>query len=307
MTLSFIPDVAAARAGGADAGPGSLSGPGFPSSSPSSSGVGSRAGSGFGSVDTDAGPSEGSEADDPASPGNVDKAVLAELLNRAQCVMFDFDGPLADLFSGLKAPEVARVLRERVASWSAAGPVAGPAAVPTLTSPDDPHQILLDVAGAYRTDEYRYRVAELDKLLTEQEARAATSAEPTAEAAGLVRRMVERGKSVAITTNNAVDAVGVYLRQHEIESLFRGRIHGRPADPLLMKPVPTCLAEALRSTGATAQESLMIGDSLTDFAAANALGISFLGYAKGVRKRRQLSEAGVRTVVGSFDAVLELA
>lgn len=233
--------------------------------------------------------------------GGSDTTFLAELLARARYVMFDFDGPLADLFSAHRAPDVARVLRDRIATWT-----VHPFGPPALTSPDDPHQILLDVAAVYQGAEWGYRVAELDKLLTEQEAIAASSARPTAHSDSLVRRMVDRGRTVAVTTNNAVDAVRGYLSGRQIESLFHGRIHGRAANPLLMKPNPACLAEALRSTGAKPGESLMVGDSRTDYEAAQALGIPFLGYAKDPRKRRILEDAGAPGIVQSLGVVLEL-
>lgn len=229
----------------------------------------------------------------------AEAADLTELLGSAQCVMFDFDGPLAALFAGLSAPEVARTIRARIASWQA------PSFTRDFTRADDPHQVLLDVAAVYTGPEYGYRVAELDKLLTEREVAAAATAVPTPHSDGLVRSLAAAGKAIAVTTNNAAAAASAYLERRGLSGLFAEHVYGRPEDPRRMKPQPHCLSEALAGLGKRPGVSMMIGDSPSDFAAADALGVAFLGYARDDRKRRMLEAAGARRIVGSLRTLQE--
>lgn len=231
----------------------------------------------------------------------ADAATLTEVLASARCVMFDFDGPLAHLFAGLRASDVADVLRSRLASWHA------PSFARPFTKPDDPHQVLLDVAKVYDSPEYSYRVAELDKLLTEQEIAAAASAVPTQHSDSLVRRLAAMGKSVAVTTNNAAAAAAAYLESRGLLALFDENVHGRSLDPRQLKPHPHCLVEAMLSTRTRSAECVMIGDSPSDFEAAATIGVAFLGYARNERKRKALEQAGARHIVSSMAAVIDAA
>lgn len=233
------------------------------------------------------------------SSGDVD-ALLAD----ARCVMFDFDGPLADLFARNRAPDVAAVLRERITSWEVPA-----AAELMLTSVEDPFQVLLDMSTVYQgRPEYQYRVAELDKLLREQEAKAAETAVATPHAADLITALVHRKTVLSVTTNNSSGAVSRYLEIQNLTASFGGRVHGRQhGRPDLMKPDPACLREALRVVDFEPGSCLMIGDSASDFAAARAIGVAFLGYAKNIRKRRLLEQAGVRRIVHSLEVVVDAA
>ncbi|SHN14080.1 HAD family hydrolase [Actinacidiphila paucisporea] len=223
---------------------------------------------------------------------------LTELLAAAHCVLFDFDGPLTSVFGGHEATEVAAALNTRIASWPQA---------PDLTDRTDPMQILLDVATAFDGSRHDHRVAELDKLLADQEAIAVASARPTPYADSLVRRLAARGRAVAVTTNNSAAAVVSYLDMRGLAACFGPHVHGRAADPRLMKPHPSCLWEAMRSTGTGPGECLMIGDSPRDYEAACAAGVAFLGYAKDARKQRQLADAGVKHMVDSLVHVYQAA
>jgi len=224
---------------------------------------------------------------------------LRRLLAAARCVFFDFDGPLVDLFGGHQASDVAGTLRERMASWQLP--------LERLTAPDNPMQILVDVAHTLGGPEPDHRVAELSKLLADQETIAVASAPPTPYADPLVRRLVARGRTVAVTTNNSAEAAVGYLKLRGLASSIGEHVYGRAADPRLMKPDPACVQAALTSTGAESAECLLIGDSPHDYEAARAVAVPFLGYAKNVRKEQMLREAGASHIVQSLALVYEAA
>jgi phosphoglycolate phosphatase-like HAD superfamily hydrolase len=50
----------------------------------------------------------------------------------------------------------------------------------------------------------------------------------------------------------------------------------------------------------------MIGDSPTDFEAAQEAGVPFLGYARNERKAKLLREGGAGHVVDSLEPLLEI-
>jgi HAD superfamily hydrolase (TIGR01509 family) len=231
-------------------------------------------------------------------PPAASSDTLRELLAAARCVLFDFDGPLTSVFGGHEAPVVAAALTARIASWPRS---------PRVRDPTDPVRILADVARALGDSPDDHRVAELDKLLTDNEVHAVGTARPTGHADKLVRRLVARGVRVAVTTNNSAAAAARYLDLRGLTGCFTGHVYGRPADPRLMKPHPHCVEEAVCGLGARPAECLMIGDSPYDFRAATAAGVPFLGYAPRLAAWRRLADADVVHLVASLAPVFDAA
>jgi HAD superfamily hydrolase (TIGR01509 family) len=226
-------------------------------------------------------------------------AELRKLLGSVQCLLLDFDGPVCRLFSGYPAEAIASMLRDHLAGH----PV--PVTDPQLTAGGDPHAIL-------RACGRPELVAELEVLLTAAEEAAARSAEPTPLAGEFIEAAANSGLALAITTNNAPSAVGNYLEEHGLDGYFGSRIFGRNAeDPALMKPDPDCLRRAMTDVGARPEESLMIGDSAADAAAAKAAGVAFLGYARSTDRVARLQQFDPNPVVVGLrelvDAVRGLA
>lgn len=219
-----------------------------------------------------------------------------ELVAAAGCVLFDFDGPLASLFGNHKAHEVAAVLRRSLENWGLE---------PLLNDPDNPLQVLRDTAREYEGTPSAHRVAELDEILTAEEVRAAGSAVPTEHAYELVVWLAERGTKLAVTTNNSAAAANLYLGREGLAEFFGAHVHGRLGDTLLMKPDPSCLKEAMRTTGARADDCLMLGDSADDCTAAQGAGVTFLGYATTARKRQELKDAGARHITDALVRLLD--
>lgn len=218
------------------------------------------------------------------------------LLEHASCVLFDFDGPLADLFAGHPASRIADRLRRR----------AGRLGVPPAELPEtgDPLRILRIAA---RHDSTGRIAAELEVQLTREEVHAARTAPPVPHADRLVERLAAGGRQVAVTTNNSARAALAYLQRRGLARYFGSHVHGRAADPALLKPHPDCLERALGSTGTAPAECLMVGDSPGDFFAAVSVGVSFVGYARNDRKAQALRQAGSEHVVRSLEDLMTAA
>ncbi|MEU5579417.1 HAD-IA family hydrolase [Streptomyces huasconensis] len=211
-------------------------------------------------------------------------------------MLFDFDGPICRLFARHSAK---RVAEDQVRCLAGLG-------LPGLLSEEersqpDPYVVLRAV------DRRRPRsdlVEELAKRLTQHELSAVRSAFPTPYVDPLIRTWSALGVRLAVTTNNSPEAASSYLASRGLLECFAPHIYGRTQDLRLLKPDPHCLHRALRAMGADPQASLMIGDTPTDFQAAEQAGVRFLGYARNERKARLLWEAGARHLVSSLEPVL---
>jgi HAD superfamily hydrolase (TIGR01509 family) len=168
------------------------------------------------------------------------------------------------------------------------------------SAPSDPMQILLD-ASEKLPPEY---TAELNALLTSEEMTAVDTALATPGADEVIRKLAAAGKTLAVASNNAAEAIAEYVKRVGLATCFDSHIHGRAADPVLMKPNPDCVRRALQSTGSKPSETLMVGDSPSDFLAARSLGVGFVGFAPDERHADRLKAVGVDRVVSSWEPVL---
>lgn len=225
--------------------------------------------------------------------GTVD---LREMITRARVVLWDFDGPICRLF----ARHSAELVADGLVDWLEGRGLRG-----LLTEPEreslDPHVVLRAVDRRHPGSDL---VAELEERLTQEELKAAASAMPTAWADPLIRTWTAVGMRLAITTNNSPRVVGTYLESRGLTGCFTPHVYGRTQDLHLLKPHPHCLHRALRAMGSAPDTALMIGDTPSDFLAAEQAGVPFLGYARNERKEKLLRDSGATTVVGSLQAVL---
>ena len=223
---------------------------------------------------------------------------LRELITRARVVLWDFDGPICRLFAGHASEGVAVDLAEWLAGRGLHGLLTD-----TERQSLDPQVLLRAVDRRHPGSDL---VAELEERLTKEELKAAASAMPTAYADPLIRTWTARGSRLAITTNNSPRAARTYLAGRDLLGCFAPHIYGRTQDLHRLKPDPHCLNRALSAMGAAPSAALMIGDSLTDFAAARGAGVPFLGYARNARHDKLLREGGAAHVVDSLEPLLSM-
>ncbi|MFD3455916.1 HAD family hydrolase [Streptomyces sp. NPDC058691] len=201
---------------------------------------------------------------------STDPKRLLNRLRGVKVVLFDFDGPLCDLFAEYSAAAVAEHMKGFLADKGCL--------LRQFEAYTDTHQLLLDVAAAGVPAEI---VKGLDGVLVDAERQAAKVARPIQGAAELIRGLAAMDRPMAITTNNSPASVQVYLKEHGLEREFSGRIFGRGDSPEEMKPHPACLRAAMKELGweSTPGNCLMIGDSWRDLEAARKAHVKFLAYA----------------------------
>ena len=209
---------------------------------------------------------------------------LTEILQRSKHVMFDFDGPVCSVFAGRPASEVADRLRELVQAT---------AVLPTdLAEVSDP-MLFLYAAPALP--------GELGEQVRQQfqaeELTAVETAEPTPGAHDAIAECFRAGKVVTVVSNNGASAVEAYLRHHDLERYVSCVSARRSPDPNLLKPNPYLLMAAIDATGQQPEQSVLIGDSVTDIEAARAVGSASIGYANKPGKQTSLKTAGADAIV----------
>ncbi|MGQ4514873.1 HAD family hydrolase [Streptomyces sp. DW26H14] len=219
---------------------------------------------------------------------------LSGILGSTLAVLFDFDGPLCDVFAGSPAGKVARHLAETLARHD--GTLGN-----TALGIDDPMEIL---RLAPQGGEAALRA--IEEELTRAEVTAVKLAGlpvPGAVAALEVARASRR--KVAIVSNNSTACVRAFLMLHGLQHLVNTVVGRAPYRPDLMKPDPHSLLEAASQVGTHPYDCTLIGDSVTDIEAARATGGRSIGFANKQGKDRALSDAGADAVVTQMDAVAQ--
>ncbi|MEV6019094.1 MULTISPECIES: HAD family hydrolase [unclassified Streptomyces] len=223
---------------------------------------------------------------------------VRELVARTRYVVFGFDGPICQLFSGPSATAVARARPDRLTEQ-------GPRAVLTEVEHGlaDPYRALAEAAGRHPGGE---AAARLDEWLTRAELEAVRTAMPTPYADPLIHTWAAVGARLAVATGTSARAVTAYLDGRGLTARFAPHIFGRTPDPGTPAPRPAPLELALNALGAEPDTSLMIGGTPADHTAARHAGIRFLGYARRPTRAGALEEAGVpaQCVIDSLEPLL---
>ncbi|TDD64503.1 HAD family hydrolase [Jiangella aurantiaca] len=219
---------------------------------------------------------------------------LAELMSGVELVMLDFDGPICSVFAGLPAPVVAERLRTSLRGLGVSMSLE-------LERDEDPLSIYRRSATfgpAITAQVYEHLVA--------AEIEAVGSAEPTAGATEVIYAAQAGGRRVAIVSNNSATAVESYIKRHNLASFIDHVAARRAPDPTLMKPSPAYLVEAGTALGVPADESALVGDSVTDIEAALYARVHAIGYANKAGKHERLLAAGAEAVISTMTDLVHL-
>ncbi|WPW30717.1 HAD hydrolase-like protein [Streptomyces atratus] len=219
---------------------------------------------------------------------------LAAVVAASDVVLFDFDGPICDVFAGMPAPGVAKELSEIVARQA-------PWLANDAEATDDPMEVhRLSVTGGKSLLEV------VEEALTAAEVAAvAVSGSPIAGAVRSLKAAHSAGRDVAVVSNNSAECVRAFLALHDLEALV-DEVIGRPSlNPSLMKPSPYPLLLATTAFSAAPARAVLVGDSVTDVEAAKAAGMGIIGFANKPPKQSTLPEAGADVVITSMDALAD--
>jgi HAD superfamily hydrolase (TIGR01509 family) len=215
-----------------------------------------------------------------SSPG------LAHALAGDGPILLDFDGPVCRIFAGYPARVVAAELRALLTGKDVH-------LRPEVAHEDDPLQILrwtasLDRPSLIQATEDALRGAELMAALT-------ATPEPYSHEVFVAAQRAKR--QVAIVSNNSEPAIRAYLAAHRLAEYVSYVAGRKPYDPQKMKPHPFLIKQALNAVHAESHDAVLIGDSMTDIAAARAAGVRVVGYANSPSKLSSFPAASPDAIV----------
>ncbi|MCX4693301.1 HAD family hydrolase [Streptomyces sp. NBC_01408] len=219
---------------------------------------------------------------------------LTDVLSASRAVLFDFDGPICDVFRGLPAPGVAEELADLVAQHA---PHLGERAGAT----DDPMEVHRISREGGTT-----LLGVVEDALTAAELRAVKVAGPPVEGAVQALHAARDAKChIAVVSNNSADCVIEFLAINGLAGVV-DEVIGRPSlRPDLMKPAPYPLLTAASALGVEPAETVLIGDAVTDVEAARAAGARSIGFANKLPKRSTLADAGADAIIWDMQAVAD--
>lgn len=209
-----------------------------------------------------------------------------QLTAAAQTILFDFDGPICNFFSGLPNPYAADRLREVLRNN------ANVQLSDHLATTSDSFDILR------ATPQIAPALTDLvEGELTAVERRAATLSTPTPGAFDALSVLRGSGKTIAIVSNTAESAILLYLDSHGLHPYVHGVFGRVSSNPSLLKPSPHLVIEALGQLQADPETTVLVGDQPTDIEAARRAGIASIGYANKPGKDERLRTAGATAIV----------
>ncbi len=219
----------------------------------------------------------------------ADEVVMVPPLSERPCVLFDFDGTLADTKPAI-VDTARRVLRE----WGMTDDeIADPG---RLVGPPFPAGFSLvygmsDEDAAEVTRRYR---AIYSKLGLETYMLFDGMAE-------LLQRLKAAGRRLAITTSKREETAHTMLADNGVEQLF-DVIVGQ-TDPTRADKT-TLLGDTLAALGCSADEAVMVGDRFYDVEGAAANGVPCVGvYLGGTAPKGELEAAGAAACVHSVEGL----
>lgn len=218
----------------------------------------------------------------------------ADLVRQARAVLLDFDGPITPLMpspDNLRAADTARA-----AATLASAPMPG-----SVASTSD-HLSVLRWAGSQDPA----ILEAVENACIKAEIDAARTSMPTPGALEFLRSCAAAEKTVVVVSNNAAEAVHVYLARHNANRLVRGVVGRAPHHPELMKPHPSLVLAALNLVPADPTQAVLVGDSVSDIQVSLTTGVRAIGYAKTPERGHLLRAAGAIATVSTMRELCDL-
>ncbi|MFC9846032.1 HAD family hydrolase [Streptomyces sp. NPDC060223] len=230
---------------------------------------------------------------------------LRQLLHSVDAVLFDFDGPLCDLFGKAPTAPIAEKIKTMARhEWGTLDR--------EVEDCHDSHGILQQLRNMLDGEAALHRSrAVLDRahtIVTRYEYAAVNSAVQAPDVETLLDVLLDLRKRLVVVSNNAEEPIWQYLKRADLQSKFEA-VCGRDArEPRRMKPDPDVVLRGLETLdGLAPSRALLVGDQLTDLQAARSARVRFLGFTQNNKRRRQMNRNGADEVVASHAPVVAAA
>lgn len=206
-----------------------------------------------------------------------------ELITDAKALLLDFDGPVTALMPpplNAQAADQARAVLDGIE-------------LPDAIAKTQDHLAVL----RYAADHVAARLPIVERACTLAEVACARRSEPSPEVRRLLADANARAVPVAIVSNNSEAAVRVFLDRFDWARGVNTLACRTPARVSQMKPDPYLVILAARRLGADARHCVLVGDSVSDVAAAHAAGTLVIGLAKTPQRGLELKSAGADALI----------
>lgn len=218
---------------------------------------------------------------------------ISYALASAECVVLDFDGPIASLFAdGTPDGSTAFLIAESLLGISRSYGLE----LDDMKSCQDPHRIYRRYGAEAEKRSGAARWLDLHLAMRDElamrEAKSVHSATLTPGAVEFIKEWRATGRHLSVASNNDGESVRLFLERVALLEYFDGPIVGRDDDVALMKPHPHALRKAMVEEVPDAGRYLLIGDAPSDFVATRAAGMGFVGYHRAAGERKLLVDAG---------------
>ena len=120
----------------------------------------------------------------------------------------------------------------------------------------------------------------------------------------LIEALADHGWLLGVATGKSDRGLALCLDHHKIAARF---VTLQTADRHPSKPHPSMIEQALAEAGASAETSLMIGDTSYDMAMAKAAGVRGVGVSWGYHDHQVLLDAGADYIAARPADVLDFA
>lgn len=148
------------------------------------------------------------------------------------------------------------------------------------------------------------KVQEIEELHGEYYGEMQRHGHPLPGAKRLISSLLERGYEVWFVTSAKDEELEHHMSELEAEDKIHGVVNSSSVEN--PKPAPDIFELALQQAGATADETVAVGDAIWDIESAKAAGIRTLAVLTGgAFSRRELEEAGAAAVYQDCAALLE--
>jgi phosphoglycolate phosphatase len=204
------------------------------------------------------------------------------LLARADALLLDFDGPLADLMpppGNALAADAARAAIRHIN-------------VPPEDAMTTDHLAVLRYVIAHHTQ----LTATVEHACARAEVAAARQCSASVHAENLFALIRQRRLPAAVVSNNSEEAVRVFLDRHGWTSHVAVFSCRDEHNAVWMKPHPYLLEQALNALEVEPRSAVFVGDSVSDVQAGAAIGVPILGLAKNPERGKELADAGAAAV-----------
>ena len=202
-----------------------------------------------------------------------------------QCVAFDFDGTLVNLFSKNRINELSKALKDMLKKEGYGVFCDEPF--------DDPFDIFTKnyIINRFSDNEKEKLLMLSHKLISEYEAVYLEKCEFIEGVSELFSEIRKSNINIAVVTNNNQETVQSFMSKKTGQNI---PVFGRRKDTLcFMKPNPHLLYELSAHFECASDDILLIGDSKTDLKCAENMGCKFVAMAFRDNKHEQFLQAGL--------------